>query len=288
MPRWVGGVATVPVRGGLLSYEALAGETEPVLVIHGISSQRRLWNWLHAEAPELTLIAPDLRGRADSLAISGPFSLAQHVADMIMILDQLEIDSAHICGMSMGGFIAMRLAAEHRERVQSLILVDGGFPMNAPPGLTREMVSVLLADRLARLEHAWANLDDYISFVANTAPLLDPGDPLLRDNLAHDLRDRRLRLSREALQADAADTFFDRNPWEAVELPIRFLHAEWSIGAGSAPAYPPELVNLYAPRTVDTRLLPEADHAATIMTHRGAAVVTEMIKAALCNRPDHE
>jgi hypothetical protein len=79
-----------------------------------------------------------------------------------------------------------------------------------------------------------------------------------------------------------------RKSWEAVELPIRFLHAQWSIGVGSAPAYPPELVDLYAPRTVDTRLLPEADHAATIMTHRGAAVVAEMIKAALRMRPDHE
>jgi hypothetical protein len=45
-------VATVPVQGGLLTYAVLDGTTEPVLAIHGVSSQRRLWNWLHAEAPE--------------------------------------------------------------------------------------------------------------------------------------------------------------------------------------------------------------------------------------------
>jgi pimeloyl-ACP methyl ester carboxylesterase len=72
VPALLGGVATVPVHGGLLTYEILAGSTEPVLAIHGVSSQRRLWNWLHAEAPELTLIAPDLRGRGDSAAIAGP------------------------------------------------------------------------------------------------------------------------------------------------------------------------------------------------------------------------
>ena len=60
----------------------------------------------------LTLIAPDQRGRADSATISGPFLLAQYVADLIVILDQLEIDSAHAYGISMGGFVAMRLAAE--------------------------------------------------------------------------------------------------------------------------------------------------------------------------------
>ena len=106
MPGWVGGVATVPVQGGLLTYECWP---EPLSRCwpHGVSSQRRLWNWLHAEAPELTLIAPDLRGRADSGDL-GPFSLAQHVDDMILILDQLDVEAIHICGASMGGFVAIR------------------------------------------------------------------------------------------------------------------------------------------------------------------------------------
>jgi len=278
----VGGVATVPVPGGLLTYEVVAGTTEPILAIHGVSSQRKLWNWLHAEAPDLTLITPDLRGRADSVIVARPFSLAQHVADLIMILDQLEINSIHVCGMSMGGFVAMRLAAQHPARIKTLILVDGGFPMRTPPGLTREMVPGLFADRLGRLEHTWPTLDDYISFfVTNTAPLLDREDPLLRDNLAHDLRDGRVRLSQEALLADAADTYFDPNPWESVQVPIRVLHAEWSVGADSMPGYAPELVDLYRAHTRETQLLSKLDHAGTIMTHSGAATVAETIKSAL-------
>jgi hypothetical protein len=90
-----------------------------------------------------------------------------------------------------------------------------------------------------------------------------------------------VRLSPSALLVDAADTFFDPNPWEVVQVPIRFAHAEWRVGAASAPGYPAELVDLYRPHTVETRLLQEADHAATIMTHSGATVVAEMIKDAL-------
>jgi pimeloyl-ACP methyl ester carboxylesterase len=282
VPALVGGVATVPVRGGLLAYEVIHGSTEPVLAIHGVSSQRRLWNWLHAQAPDLTLVAPDLRGRADSLTISGPFSLAQHVEDMIILLDQLEIDSVHVCGMSMGGFVAMQLASRHPARAKSLILVDGGFPMSAPAGLTREMMPAVFADRLARLGRVWESLEDYISFfVANTAPLLDRDDPLLLDNLAHDLRDGRVRLSGDALVADAADTFFDPNPWQQVACPIRFLDAEWSVGPDSAPGYPSDLVDQYRPHTVQTRLLTELDHAGTIMTHQGAVAVAEMISEAI-------
>ena len=47
---------------------------------------------------------------------------------MIILLDRLGIDSIHVCGMSMGGYVAMRLAAQQPARVKSLILVDGGFP----------------------------------------------------------------------------------------------------------------------------------------------------------------
>jgi hypothetical protein len=47
-------VRSVAVPGGDLAYEVLSGSTEPVLAIHGISSHRRLWSWLHVEAPDLT------------------------------------------------------------------------------------------------------------------------------------------------------------------------------------------------------------------------------------------
>jgi pimeloyl-ACP methyl ester carboxylesterase len=55
------------VPGGLLAVELISGRTEPVLAIHGITSQRKLWNWLRAADPGLGLIAPDLRGRGDSV-----------------------------------------------------------------------------------------------------------------------------------------------------------------------------------------------------------------------------
>ena len=80
-------VGSVTVPGGDLAYEVLGGSTAPVLAIHGISSHRRLWSWLHAEAPELTLVTPDLRGRADSVEVQGPYGLARHADDMATVLD---------------------------------------------------------------------------------------------------------------------------------------------------------------------------------------------------------
>jgi pimeloyl-ACP methyl ester carboxylesterase len=269
----------VLVPGGGLAVEELSGQTPPVLAIHGISSQRRLWDWLKAAAPELTLLAPDLRGRGDSVAVEGPSSMARHAEDMVAVLDAFGVDEAHVCGMSMGGFVAVTLAVAHPERVKSLILVDGGFPMARPSGLTREMLPGIFQDRLGRLEQTWPSLDAYLAyFTSQTAPLLDPKDPVLRQYLAHDLVDGRVRLSGKALLEDADDVFFGESPWTEIKVPTRLLCAEWSIGPDTPPAYPPDAVAEFK-TTTTTRI--RTDHAGTIMTAAGGEATAALIREAL-------
>jgi len=95
-----GEVAWVEVPGGRLAVEMIRSGTEPVLAIHGISSQRKLWNWLRAAAPDLGLIAPDLRGRGDSVGVTLPSSIGRHAADMVLVLNNLGLEAVHVCGMS--------------------------------------------------------------------------------------------------------------------------------------------------------------------------------------------
>ncbi len=272
------------VPGGRLAVERFTSGREPVLAIHGVSSQRRLWNWLRAADPGLGLVAPDLRGRGDSADVAGPSSMSRHAADMVAVLDRLGLAAVHVCGMSMGGFVAVELATAYPGRVKSLILVDGGFPMAAPPGLTPEALPVVFRDRLSRLDREWASVRDYAEFfVARTAPLLDPADPLLLDYLAHDLSGRRVRLSAEALIADAADIFFGTSKWQQLQVPARLLTAEWSTGPGSAPAYPAAAVAGFRDALgalVSVRPVAGADHAASIMTMTGARATAELIAEA--------
>jgi len=277
--------ARIAVPGGTLTVEVTRSASDPLLAIHGISSQRKLWNWLRATAPELSLIAPDLRGRGDSVGVTGASSMGRHAADMVAVLDGLGLEAVHVCGMSMGGFVAVELAASYPDRVRSLILVDGGLPMPAPPGLTREDLPRAFRDRLARLDREFPSVAAYARFfVATTGPLLDPADPLLLDYLAHDLAGSQVRLSGDALIADSADVFFGTSKWQQLTVPTRLLTAQWGRGADHEPAYGSAAVRAFRaqlPALVGVRELAGADHAATIMTMPGAAAVAELITEAL-------
>jgi pimeloyl-ACP methyl ester carboxylesterase len=275
-------LSRVPVSGGALAVEVHEGRTEPVLAVHGISSHRRLWNWLRAEYPDLTLVAPDLRGRGDSVDVAGPSSVPQHADDMVAVLDALGLERAHVIGMSMGGFVAVELALRCPERTKSLVLVDGGFPMVAPPGLTKDNVAAAFADRVGRLGRTWTPEEYAGFFTGSTAPLLDPADPLLADYLQHDLDENGVvRLSGEALVGDAASVFFAETPWQSLDLPVRFTHAQWATGAGTAPAYPLENVERYATVCTDVRYVEGVDHAGSIMTKTGAVVAADLLAEAL-------
>ena len=258
---------------------SVAGEPEPVLAIHGLSSTRKVWLWVHDAAPDIALLAPDLRGRGESVGMGGPYGMDAHVADLVALLDDLGLDRVHVMGMSMGGFIAVHLAHQHPERVSSLLLVDGGPPMAAPPGLTPETLPAAFAGRAGRLSRQWPSLAAYRAyFCDDIAPLLDRHDPLLADYLAHDLDDGRVRLDGEALAPDAGDIWFGHNPWQEVTVPIRFLHAQWSVGAASPPGYgPPELDAVLA-HGIPSTPVDGVDHAGIVMTHDGARAVAAALR----------
>jgi pimeloyl-ACP methyl ester carboxylesterase len=277
-------VRSVAVPGGALSVEVVPGDTVPVLAVHGVSSNRRLWNWLHAEAPEITLVAPDLRGRAASVGVGGPTSVAGHAEDMVAVLDDLDLERVTVCGMSMGGFVAVALATAHPDRVRDVVLVDGGFPMAVHDGLTEDGVRAAFTAQASRVDRTFADVGEYADFVLPGMPLLDRDDPLLADYLQHDLADGRVRLDPEVLVADAIDTVLGPPRWRELSRPTRLVYAEWSAGKDSPPAYPPDRVAAWAaelPALQSTELVPEVDHAAIIMTRPGAAVVARHLRQVL-------
>ena len=125
----------VPVNGGELAVYRWPGEGPIVLAAHGLTSNAYSWGVVaDALGGDVTLIAPDLRGRGRSNGLPGPFGIAQHADDLAMVLDAIGAEQVVVAGHSMGGFIASMFAVRHAARARELVLVDGGPPFQAPPG----------------------------------------------------------------------------------------------------------------------------------------------------------
>jgi proline iminopeptidase len=123
---------TVAVPGGVIA-GIRSGQGFPLLVLHGGPGVSDYTGLLAGELAGWTALRYTQRGVAPSTA-SGPFTIDQHVADAIAVLDQHDAGPAAVLGHSWGGYLAMQLAAAAPERVAGLLLVDslggagdGGF-----------------------------------------------------------------------------------------------------------------------------------------------------------------
>src|SRR5262249_24304174 len=127
---------TVPVRGGDLRVGFRPGTAgAPVVVLmHGITANHLSWSMVADQLGEdATLLAADLRGRAGSASLPGPFGMANHARDLLAVLDDIGVRRATIVGHSMGAYAAAAFAVNHDDRVAGLVLVDGGVSFATLP-----------------------------------------------------------------------------------------------------------------------------------------------------------
>ena len=137
------------IRGTELHYER-AGSGEPLLLIQGMSGTHVSWGKPFRGLLEegFDVVAFDNRGIGLSERISAPFTIAEMAEDTAELLDRLEIESAHVVGISMGGMIAQELALAHPRRLRSLTLgctYCGGEGSRLMPRENAEMLGAAMA-----------------------------------------------------------------------------------------------------------------------------------------------
>ncbi|GAA2113061.1 alpha/beta hydrolase [Actinomadura alba] len=101
----------------------VTGEGPALLLIHGLGYPR--WGWEPIVAPlarSFRVIAFDNRGIGDSDVPPGPYDTATMAADAVSVLDAVGVERAHVVGASLGGMIAQRVALEHPDRLDRLVL----------------------------------------------------------------------------------------------------------------------------------------------------------------------
>lgn len=135
------------VRGVATAVD-VQGDGRPILLLHGFPLDRTMWRHLAAQLTGWRRIAPDLRGLGLSDAPAGEYSIATYADDLAALLDLVEVERVVVCGLSMGGYVALELMRRHRERVRALILVSTRAAADSPDERRRrdEMIRAVEAD----------------------------------------------------------------------------------------------------------------------------------------------
>lgn len=116
---------TVPVNNFTLSYDDVGEGEIPIIFLHGYPFSKNMWRaQIEFLKPDYRLIACDIRGFGKSTDEKSALSVDLFGDDLILFMDRLHIDKAIICGLSMGGFIALNAMKKFPAHFKALILCD--------------------------------------------------------------------------------------------------------------------------------------------------------------------
>lgn len=288
----------VPVAGGDMQvgvWDPVAPYTADVLLVHGVTSSHLAWSFVVDLLPGVRAVAPDLRGRGRSNGLTGPAGMAAHADDLAAVLDALAIDRTLVVGHSMGAFVSVVFAQRHPDRVTSLVLVDGGLPLDAPAGLsTDQLVAAILGPTAARLSMRFADADEYLAFWRRHPAFAHAWSPQLEEYLRYDLVDDGAGALRPATSyATTAEDTADMNTTTtvtdalaALAHPTRLLTAPRGLQDEPPGLYEPRrLERLLAenPSVRHTRV-EELNHYTIVMSVAGAEIVSAVVREELAAR----
>lgn len=96
----------------------------PLLLVQGVAGHHRMWGepFLATLAERFDVVAFDHRGIGESHRAEPGFTIADLAAGAVGVLDHLGWETAHVCGISMGGVVAQELGLSHPDRIRSLVL----------------------------------------------------------------------------------------------------------------------------------------------------------------------
>jgi 3-oxoadipate enol-lactonase len=106
-------------------------ESPAILLIHGLGADHRMW------VPQIDpftaagfyVVSPDMRSHGKSEAVD--FSIEACARDLQGLLERLEIEKAHLVGVSMGGLIAQQMACDFPENVHKIVICDSFSGVNS-------------------------------------------------------------------------------------------------------------------------------------------------------------
>ena len=124
----------VQLAEGELHYQLDGPLDAPVLVLsNSLGTDLHMWDiQIPAFTEHFRVVRFDTRGHGKSLVTKGPYTIEQLGHDVIALLDALQIQRAHLCGLSMGGLIGQWLGIHAGDRLQRLVVCNTAAKIGTP------------------------------------------------------------------------------------------------------------------------------------------------------------
>ena len=133
---------TKKISGFTVAYDDL-GEGYPVIFLHGFPFNKSMWSEQHIMAQyNIRIIAPDLRGFGNSHDDSYELSMDLFADDLIELMNVLLLEKVAVCGLSMGGYIALNAIKRYPKRFSALILCDTQCNTDTEEGKAKRYKSI--------------------------------------------------------------------------------------------------------------------------------------------------
>jgi pimeloyl-ACP methyl ester carboxylesterase len=298
----------VPVSGGEVMCGRWGTGDTVVLASHGITANHLSWQRVAELVVErsndsVSLVAVDHRGRAGSADTPGPFGLRAHADDLVAILDHLDVATATLAGHSLGGFIIANAAEHHPDRVERLVLVDGGvpFPSTGPPPDpatvdvesrdVERIVQAVIGPALDRLDMRWPDEDGYVDFFRAHPAFQSPNewtsgveDYVRYDAVTTGEGETRSSVNKEAVLVDGGAAIVDPEAAAAIErvsLPTTWVWCPRGLLDQTPGLYPSDYVEVRAGELAHIApvLAENTNHYTIVTADVGAGVVADAILA---------
>ncbi len=229
------------INGVRIHYLDRDGGEPPIVLLPGLSANAHAFDGLIAAglSPHFRTIAPDLRGRGDSGKPDTGYTLEDHAADVLGLLDHLGIERATILGHSFGGLLTIYLAARYPQRVSKIVLIDVALWIIDD---TAKLIRVSL-DRLTRV---FPSADTYIGAI-KSAPYLDGfWDPMVESYFRAEIKTNDDGTAQARTSAAAIEQVIQNisaEPWRElvaqIAAPSILINAPGPYGPPGAPAIVP-------------------------------------------------
>jgi len=277
---------TVDVPGGeLLVARWGSGETV-VIAAHGVTATHMGWPRLAEHlGDDVTLLAPDLRGRGGSRDIEGPFGIPEHADDLARVLDHEGVARAIFLGHSMGGFVVSTAAVRHPERVAGLVIADGAIRLlEPPPDVDVEaLLQQIIGPSLDRLRMTFPTVEAYRAFWRAHPALAGAWSPFVEAYVDYDLIGEppslRSGVREDAVLRDSADTLMNDEVIGAIgriTQPAIFVRSERGVMNDPTPLYEAAAVAAY-PHLTDV-FVPDTNHFTLLLGEAGARALADAVR----------